>query len=880
MKFTPRTIMLFLFAGTVQLAFGQVKKGYAQLLARDYQGAVTSFDKVADNPKHVAAANYGLARAYYENEKRQRKRKQRSDDDLVTALQYLETAEVAYQDLETEEARKLEKFKLYRGSIKGLRKRIRQLAFLQVESAQSILEYDNFKKRFSPVDEPLAGKMETQRQRLVNNHLKRIDGIEYRALTSLVNKHGDLLIKNSLRFRNIVDNRLYKSFVDEYGYKNLRDFARDHPRHWASIDCWLEAFVAAYQKPGTDALLQFIDQFPMTTFDIRAQYEIARRATEGTYSTASADSMQLAEVRTGVELWEGIYKGDLTGDFLPELKRYIGQTAPSRRAYLLMQDALQYLLKRRSWDQALDLVLFSQPLFPDGQPPNCKANYYFYNSKESWFQTVIPILKQPSQNIVLRPLRELNTLLGDEFSPVVSLDGNTLYYAANNHAEQGRGDDIFVSEYDTEKSQWQPARVLNALSGQGKEAPLSITADGDQLLIFRDAKLHLSNRTDTGWSAPQPLPEDINRFPWLGRAVLSADGKTLIFSASYDALESFYDPDIDIYISQQDSSGQWRTPFPIGSAINTNKQERSPYLHPDNRTLYFSSDGHPGLGGVDVFMTRRLDDSWLKWSEPINLGKEINTLENDWGYNLAVNTNGSVAYLSSEGMGLGEQSDLYYTRIPEFARPDKMHLLKLNVAGVGISSNTPVDLINPVTGRVMQTVFPDSSGNIQTVVFVDTLRELQVSINDPIVLSSSFSVHFDSLYDHRGHVRPDSFRVKTIEGVIVGEESIPLPGIDFDTGEARLDATLLDPLRKLFAFIKDRKDLKLEIIGHTDDTGTQALNLNLSEKRALAVKTFLQELGLEETRMLVAGQGSAHPLSDNGTEAGRALNRRVEIFIK
>ena len=880
MKLAPRTTLVLFFTVMVHLAFGQVRKGYGQLWARDYQGAVASFVKVAGHQKSIPAANYGLARAYYENEKRQRKKKQRSDEHLVMALEYLEIAGSAFDKLEREEARKLEKYKIYRGSFSGLRRRIQQLALQEVERSASILEYDNFKKLFAPVHETLVRKMEGERRRLVAKHLDTIDAISYRALTSLVQKHGDLLIKNSLRFRNIVDNRLYKSFVDEFGYNHLRDFARDHPRHWASIDCWLEEFVNAYRKPGPAALLQFIDQFPLTTFDIRAQYEIARRAAETDIAHQAVEASELAEVLQGVALWEGVLQAKPTDDFLPELKRYVQRTAPSRRAYLLMQDALQFLLKRRNWPQALDLVQFSQPLFPDGQPPNCKANYYFYNSKESWFETVIPILRRPSQDILLRPLHELNTLLGDEFSPVISLDGNTLFYAADNPGARGRGEDIFVSEYDFEKSQWQPARVLNVLSGQGKEAPLSITADGNQLLIFRDAKLHLSHQTDTGWSAPRPLPESINRFPWLGRAVLSADGNTILFSASFDALESFYDPDIDIYVSRKDSTGHWQIPFSIGRSINTGKQERSPFLHPDNRTLYFSSDGHPGLGGVDVFMTRRLDDTWLKWSEPINLGKEINTLENDWGYNLSVSTAGSVAYLSSEGQGTGGQSDLYYTRIPEFARPEKMHLLKLNVTGVGLSGNTAVKLISPADGSLIQTVFPDSAGNIRTVVFADTLTELQVAIDDPNVLSDPFSIHFDSLYDHRGHVRPDSFRVKTIQEVIVKEEAIPIPGVDFETGEAQLDTLLLAPLHKLFDYLKDRQELKLEIIGHTDDTGTQQLNLDLSEKRALAVKSYLQELGLEEARMLAAGLGSAHPLSDNATEAGRALNRRVEIYIK
>ncbi len=880
MKYTPQALLILLLLSVIP-AFGQVKKGYEQLRFRDYQGAHASFSKALNNQKQLIAAHFGLARTYYEDEKRQRRKRPADDQQLLAALEHLSSAQKAFAVANEKTVEQLKKLKIGPGAFKGLRRRIQHLAFDGVVHSGSIVAFDDFKSDFSPVSEDLLKPMEAFRRHTVQSLLDSLDFIDYGSLTSLVQRHGDLLIKNSLKFRNVVDNRLYKSFVDEKGYNNLRYFARDHPKHWASIDCWLSEFVSAYNTPGVGALLHFLDNYPLTIFDIRAQYEIVNRMEEiADPALTTVDSTKLKEVLMGVDLWEAIYTNNPKRQFFQQLKTYLKNTAPSRRSYMLMQDALQWLMTNKKWDQALELVKYAQPLFPDTQPPDCDANYYFYSAKESWFKTVIPILEQPTQNIVLKPLREVNTNAGDEFSPVISLDGNILYFAANNRGTGRANEDVFVTQYDLDLKKWGTARKLSQLSGPGKQAPLSLTADGNQLLLFNDGQLFISNRIANDWSKPELLPPTINNFPWMGRAVLSPDGQTLIFSASYDALESFYDPDINIYLSRKDSTGKWQPPFSVGPAINTPKQERSPFLHPDNRTLYFSSDGHPGLGGVDVFVTKRLDDTWTRWSEPINLGKEVNSLENDWGYNLSVNTGGNVAYLSSDDIGVTEQSDLYFTKIPSFARPEKMELLRLNVQGVGISSQTEIQLIHPETKKILASVSPDSLGNIQTIVFKDSLDHLELRFNDPFVISGNQIIRLDSLHDEAGHVKVDSFEIKTIGEVIVKEEPIPLPGIDFETGAAQLDTTVFEALERVFKYVKDRKDLKLEIVGHTDDTGTQSKNQELSQKRAMAVKAFLHDLGLEENRMLVAGLGSSQPLSENDTEQGRALNRRVEIYIR
>jgi hypothetical protein len=179
--------------------------------------------------------------------------------------------------------------------------------------------------------------------------------------------------------------------------------------------------------------------------------------------------------------------------------------------------------------------------------------------------------------------------------------------------------------------------------------------------VFKEGKLQITDHTADGWSAMTPLPDNINISSWQCDAMISSDGKAMLFAARYPtAYEK--DTSINIFVSLRDTTGQWGTPFDIGPAINTPYIDRSPFLHPDMKTLYFSSGGHGGLGGLDVYKSTRLnDDSWTEWSEPVNIGKQLNTTRNDWGYKFT--TDGKTAYFS-------DGDDIYSVALPESMRPN------------------------------------------------------------------------------------------------------------------------------------------------------------------------------------------------------------------
>ena len=197
-------------------------------------------------------------------------------------------------------------------------------------------------------------------------------------------------------------------------------------------------------------------------------------------------------------------------------------------------------------------------------------------------------------------------------------------------------------------------------TADGNEAPMAISADGNILLLWRNdngGDIYYSLKTRYGWSNPVAFPYPINSEYYEGDASFTADGKGLLFTSSRPGglnvnsiNQGLYRGDneypTDIYISEKLDGNKWSNPINLGNQINTPYTERSPFLHPDGRTLYFSSDGHYGIGSTDVFMTQRLNDSsWTHWATPINMGKNINTVNKDWGFKFS--TDGEYAFYSA-----------------------------------------------------------------------------------------------------------------------------------------------------------------------------------------------------------------------------------------
>ena len=265
-----------------------------------------------------------------------------------------------------------------------------------------------------------------------------------------------------------------------------------------------------------------------------------------------------------------------------------------------------------------------------------------------------------------------------DFFPCISRDGNTLYFLTKDRDEGLGGEDIwFVLKRDD--GSWSNPVNFRQLNTSSHESLQSISGDGNFAIVFGNYKgsfghgdLFYSVKTDEGWSMPCNLGGAINTSNWESQANLAADGRTLLFCSNRPGGQGYS----DIYVSKLEENG-WTTPINLGPTINTANSDISPYLASDGKTLYFSSSGHGGFGGSDLLMSKRLDDSWTNWSEPVNLGKYINTLQDD--EYMAVSSAGNLGYTVKDGSpdGYGEE-DLYQFLLPMNMRPEAV----FNVWGV------------------------------------------------------------------------------------------------------------------------------------------------------------------------------------------------------
>ncbi len=289
----------------------------------------------------------------------------------------------------------------------------------------------------------------------------------------------------------------------------------------------------------------------------------------------------------------------------------------------------------------------------------------------------------------------VNTQIGEEYGPTLTIDDKTLYFVGLNRDDGSASEDIYVSQRDRRTGEWSSARRVPELSNPYRnEAPTSISGDGRTMLLFVEGRMCFSVRTPHGWSEPRPLPQYLQLGNWQADAMIAADGSALLFAANYPS-EGEEKPSLNIFVSERDANGQWQKPYSIGPAINTAGMERSPFLHPDMKTLYFSSDREGSLGELDVWVSRRLADScWNCWSEPENLGPDINTSGRDCWYKISAD--GTTAYFARKE---GRKHDIYAVTLPEDKRPETITVMKRNepIAIQNLLFETASDVIMPAS---------------------------------------------------------------------------------------------------------------------------------------------------------------------------------------
>ncbi len=472
-----------------------------------------------------------------------------------------------------------------------------------------------------------------------------------------------------------------------------------------------------------------------------------------------------------------------------------------------------------------------------------------------------------------------------EYSPALTADEQTLIFTRKMPmAGYEMGDDLprdyFFEDFYVSHmvdGEWTKAQNKGApLNTSGNEGAQTITADGRHMYFtacnrpdgFGRCDIYYAKKTGQEWSVPQNAGRPLNSSSWDSQPSVTADGSTLYFVSSREGNIGA----MDIWKARKMKDGQWGDPENLGETINTRGNELSPFVHHDNESLYFASDGHPGMGGLDIFVSRRDPDTGA-WAEPVNLGYPINTHGDEFAF--IVGASGQQAWFASDTEGGYGQSDIYTFELYEKVRPQPVTYMRGIVADA--ETDRPLqatfELIRVSDSQaVMEAVSDPEDGSF--LVAVPTGKGLALNISKPGYLF--FSDHFS--YD--GIRKATDPYIRDIQLYPIREgEPVVLRNIFFETDSYALKETSGAELERLYRFMRENPNVHIEVSGHTDSRGSYAHNLALSESRARSVRDYLVERGIPAGHLTYKGYADTRPVDSNETPGGRAMNRRTEFQI-
>jgi outer membrane protein OmpA-like peptidoglycan-associated protein len=519
-------------------------------------------------------------------------------------------------------------------------------------------------------------------------------------------------------------------------------------------------------------------------------------------------------------------------------------------------------------------------------------------------------------------LEQLGSAINTEFNelnPIISPDDKTLYFVRVSHPSNSFGtkgsQDVWYSE-KRDDGNWTIARRMpNTINKYQYNDLFSITPDGNKILISgvyhngrreNEVGISMCKRTKTGWSEPEqvviPKFDDICKGQYL-TACLSNDGKTLILAFS----EKKNSKEDNLYVCFLGRDGKWSKPESLGPDINTGSTETTPFLASDNYTLYFASDRKEGgLGGTDIWVSKRKDRSWTKWSKPVNMGDKVNTDANEYSFSVAAS--GEYAYVSTKKNSVGK-GDIVRFKLREAKKEEPV------VAGVQTSTDrsaeqesldsggTPVDenSLAPtpvviISGRVLDNKTGKPIPDAKIIYKALPNGDEGEAYTNPLTGEWKIVLPYGAKYSYRAEAREfigieksiDLTQIKeykeikndiiTIAPIEVGVD-VPLNNIFFEYAKATLRPDSYPELDRIADTMKENPNLVIEIQGHTDNVGSNESNLKLSQDRAEAVRKYLLSKKIQTARVTSVGYGETKPVATNDTEEGRAQNRRVQLAI-
>ncbi len=466
-----------------------------------------------------------------------------------------------------------------------------------------------------------------------------------------------------------------------------------------------------------------------------------------------------------------------------------------------------------------------------------------------------------------------------EYWPALSVDEQMLMFTVMLPLRAQTGEEAIALQEDffySIKSEGSWEQRINAgspLNTSDNEGAQSLTADGRTLWFTACNRrsgqgmcdLYYSTWEGDRWSTPRNAGNILNSPYSEKHPAISADGRILYFTSNRPGGKGSY----DIWMSVK-TGETWSAPVNLGDSVNTSGLEQSPFIHPDQQSLYFSSNGWPGMGQGDLFLSRRTGN--LEWTSPENLGYPINTYNDEIG--LSLNARGNRAYFASN-RGEGMDTDIYAFEMPEELRPVPVSYMEGRVYDSRTMKGLKavLQLIDLETEEMVMEL-ESHAGEGDYLISLPGNRDyaLNVSANGYLFYSDHFT--FTGLHSQAKPFRRDV----PLEKVRVGS-AVVLQNIFYATESYELEDVSRTELNRVYDFLLLNPAIGVEISGHTDNTGSPEHNQVLSEQRAQSVVDYLVDRGIETDRLKASGYGETLAVSDNDTEEGRALNRRTELKI-
>ncbi len=497
-------------------------------------------------------------------------------------------------------------------------------------------------------------------------------------------------------------------------------------------------------------------------------------------------------------------------------------------------------------------------------------------------------------NVEVHPLGpEINSLFA-EHSPLISPDGKTLIFTSTRSTDDyeiksnTNYEDVYVSH--KEGTRWTSAEKIGPpINVKFNEAAVSVSPDGKTLFLYYEegnGDIYSSTFENGDWTTPVPLNRFINHPLYRETtACLSPDGKKLYFSSNRPGGKG----GLDIYVSKLGTNGDWGRASNLGSTVNTRMDEDSPFLHADGVTLYFSSNGHPGLGSNDIFKTKQGNG---KWTRPENLGYPLNTSGYDGFFTLSGDK--KTGYYSAHPGASASNTDIFMViflpskkstetvfasekSAPEEKPADKSKIFALVKAVVSdLKTSEPlratVVLVDNSTKQVISRIKADANGYFELAIPAGGNYGVTTQMDGYLFHSMNLNLPASEKYHE----------IQTAIGMLKPEvgSKVVLKNIFFDVNESALKSESMTELENIREVLLRNQAMRVQINGHTDNIGNREYNLGLSLKRAQSVVEYLIQHGISASRLEAKGYGSERPLvSNDDEEGGRQINRRTEIEI-